>query len=152
MFRSPGPLFAFNTRTAPLSLISSLSPLLSPQLFTKFAEVHAVCNAPEVTQHRMKRHPNLTAAGLAKQEKSCEVFSDVYDFGLQLMMIALIAHVAFVAFSYNREMVRLRAAGGESGAAVPSKSGGGGDTGAVDLREVAVGVAVMPSSSAPGST
>ena len=78
----------------------------------------------------MKRHPNLTAAGLAQQEKSCEVFSDVYDFGLQLMMIALIAHVAFVAFSYNRDMVRLRAAGG----------GGRGEG------------AVMPSSSAPGST
>ena len=99
------------------------------ELVLKFFEVHAVCNAPEVAVFRAKRHPNMTAEDLARAAKHCEVFSDVYDFLLQLLIIALLHYVAWVTFSYLRDIVRRqRAADGSAGA----------ETGDSDLSKVMV--------------
>ena len=70
----------------------------------KFAEVHAVCDAPEVWAARQRR--NNTSA---LSERMCEAISDAYDFGWGVVTLLVLVTVARVLHSYIR-MLRLHRA------------------------------------------
>lgn len=53
-------------------------------------------------QARMRRHPNMTSSELHAAEVRCEIISDVYDYVLELITIALLLYFSWIVHSYKR--------------------------------------------------
>ena len=74
------------------------------EMTVKFFEVESICDAPAVTERRQMRHPNMTAAGLVEAQNRCMLISDLYDYGLELITVALLVYLVKVVHSYGRSV------------------------------------------------
>ena len=76
------------------------------EMFLKFFEVHAVCNAPVVlAAHRARAIKyNLTGFNLTTgaDDGWCEMVSDIYDFGWGIFALLILLYVIRVVHSYLR--------------------------------------------------
>ena len=74
------------------------------EMCVKFFEVETICDASYVTEMRHKRHPNITADQLKAAQDHCMLISDLYDYGLELITIALLIYLTWVTHSYGRSI------------------------------------------------
>lgn len=65
------------------------------EIVLKFFDVEAICNAPEVQESRNTSEGGMDADG-------CIIFSNVYDFCIELVVLALLCYASWATFSSYR--------------------------------------------------